>query len=113
MQKLVWTGTKLPTDPSDGAWSEPYRNGNGLGSGPTPALMGYYDDRFVVITDGEPVMNVVLFWRDGIPADWRAIAGAPSRRIAGMQRADMGDPQLRAIQTESPAAVATTRTSAG
>jgi hypothetical protein len=100
MQKLVWTGRRLSTDPRDGAWSEPYLDGTGLGTGATPALMGFCDDRFVVITDGQPLMDVTLFWRDGVPKDWKQLAGAPSRRIAGMRPADMGDPKLQAIQTE-------------
>jgi hypothetical protein len=29
------------------------------------------EDQFVVITDGEPRMNGVLFWRNDIPHDWQ------------------------------------------
>ena len=77
MHKMVWTGERLSTEPEDGAWTSAYLNEWGHGSGATPALMGFgAEDRFVVITDGEPLMNVVLFWRDAIPDDWEA---APRR----------------------------------
>ncbi|MGI9577732.1 MAG: hypothetical protein ACR2OH_06015 [Microthrixaceae bacterium] len=108
LHKVVWDGSSLSTDPADGAWTEPYLNGTGAGSGATPALMGFgtEDDRFVVITDGEELMNVVLYWRDGIPGGTEAPAGAPSDRIAGQLPANMGDPDLEAIQTEQSVVVA-------
>lgn len=107
MHKVVWDGEDLSTDPSDGAWTDPYLNGTAAGSGATPSLMGFGDeDRFVVITDGEELMNVVMFWRDEIPDDWQQLAGAPSRRIAGQAPADMGDPDRTAIQTEQSVVVA-------
>ncbi len=107
LHKLVWTGERLSTDPADGAWTARYRNGWGHGTGATPSLMGFGgEDRFVVITDGEPLMNVALFWRDAIPVDWQALPGAPDRRIAGMLPADMGDPELEAIQSEQSVVVA-------
>ncbi len=102
LQKVVWTGQRLSTDEADGAWSAPYRNGGGWGSGTTPSLMGFGsdEDRFVVIGDGDEVVNITLFWRDDIPDDWEQLSGAPCRRIAGIGPANMGDPGLRAIQTE-------------
>ncbi len=107
MHKVVWTGDQLSTDPADGAWTALYLNGWGHGTGATPTLMGFGDeDRFVVITDGEPLMNVVLFWRDAISEDWRTLEGAPDRRIAGMLPADMGDPDLKEIQSEQSVVVA-------
>ncbi len=107
MHKVVWNGDTLSTDPADGAWTARYLNGWGHGTGATPSLMGFGgEDRFVVITDGEPLMNVVLFWRDAIPSDWRGVPGAPDRRIAGMQPADMGDPELQEIQSEQSVVVA-------
>ncbi len=105
MHKVVWTGDRLSVDEADGAWSARYLNGWGHGTGATPSLMGFGgEDRFVVITDGEPVMNVVLFWRDEIPAGWQAPQGAPDRRIAGMLPADMGG--LENIQSEQSVVVA-------
>jgi len=105
--KVVWTGEILSTDEALGAWTAPYPNAWGHGTGATPSLMGFGDeDRFVVITDGSHVMNVVLFWRDAIPPDWQALPGAPDRRIAGMLPANMGDPALEAIQSEQSVVVA-------
>jgi hypothetical protein len=107
MHKIVWNGERLSTEPADGAWTAPYLNGWGHGTGATPSLMGFGgEDRFVVITDGEPLMNVVLFWRDAIPEDWEPLADAPDRRIAGMLPADMGDPELQEIQSEQSVVVA-------
>ncbi|MDG2336165.1 MAG: hypothetical protein P8Q97_18320 [Myxococcota bacterium] len=107
MHKLVWTGTRLSTDPADGAWASPYLNSWTHGTGATPSLMGFGDeDRFVVITDGEPLMNVVLFWRDAIPENWTKLPDAPDRRIAGMLPADMGNPDLLEIQSEQSVVVA-------
>ena len=86
LHKVVWTGQRLSTDEADGAWSAPYRNGGGWGSGTTPSLMGFGpdEDRFVVIGDGDEVVNITLFWRDDIPDDWEQLPGAPCRRIAGI-----------------------------
>jgi len=107
MHKAVWTGERLSTDPADGAWTARYLNGWGHGTGATPSLMGFgEEDRFVVITDGEPLMNVVLFWRDAIPPDWKTLPGSPDRRIAGMLPATMGDPELGEIQSEQSVVVA-------
>jgi hypothetical protein len=107
MHKVVWTGDQLSTDPAHGAWTARYLNGWSHGTGATPSLMGFGDeDRFVVITDGEPLMNVVLFWRDAIPDDWQPIAVAPDERIAGMLPADMGNPELEEIQSEQSVVVA-------
>jgi len=92
MHKLVWTGTRLSDDPADGAWASPYDTGDqpptiklGDGTGSTPTLMGFgaNQDKLVVITDGANHMHLVAFWRDGIPAGWKAPAGAKSERIAG------------------------------
>jgi len=109
MHKVVWTGDRLSTDGADGAWTARYLNGWGHGTGATPSLMGFgVEDRFVVITDGEPLMNLVLFWRDAIPEGWQQLPGAPDRRIAGMLPANMGDPELVAIQSEQSVVVAGT-----
>lgn len=107
MHKVVWTGEKLSIDEADGAWAEPYNNEWGHGTGATPSLMGFGDeDKFVVITDGAELMNVTLFWRDDIPDDWQQLEAAPSRRIAGMAPANMGNPDLKAIQSEQSVVVA-------
>jgi hypothetical protein len=101
LHKVIWDGTDWSTDEADGAWRAMYRNQAGHGSGTTPCLMGFgADDRFVVIGDGDDVVNITLMWRDEIPEDWEQVADAPSRRIAGLGRADMGDADIDAIQTE-------------
>ncbi len=41
MHKVVWTGDKLSVDEADGAWTSPYLNSWGQGSGVTPSLMGF------------------------------------------------------------------------
>ena len=107
MHKIVWTGQNLSTDTADGAWSAQYRNGTGEGTGATPSLMGFgEEDRFVVLTDGDIRMNVVLMWRDAIPEDWQAIKGAPSRRIAGQAPVNMGQLNVQKIQSEQTVIVA-------
>ncbi len=107
MHKVVWTGNALSIDPKDGAWTAQYRNGTDEGTGATPSLMGFGDeDKFVVFTDGDIRMNVVLMWRDAIPEDWKQIPGAPSRRIAGQAPADMGKLKVQAIQSEQTVIVA-------
>lgn len=107
MHKVVWTGDQLSTDTNDGAWSEPYLNDWGHGTGATPSLMGFGDeDQFVVITDGQPQMNVVLFWRNAIPDNWEQLPGAPNRRIAGQLPVTMNDPELTRIQSEQSVVVA-------
>ncbi len=129
MHKIVWDGDKLSKDPADGAWMEPYSNKGDIsltfddvrnpatgkpftfenvnvGSGATASLMGYgEEDKFVVITDGDELMNMVLFWRDDIPADWQQLEGAPSRRIAGMLPANIGQLDKTAVQTEQSVVV--------
>lgn len=129
MHKIVWDGERLSKDPADGAWVEPYSNKGAItvsfddvidpstgqpfsfeninvGSGATASLMGYGDeDQFVVITDGDEVMNMVLFWRNAIPDDWQQLPNAPSRRIAGMLRADIGRSDATEVQSEQSVVV--------
>ena len=102
IHKVVWTGERLSLDPADGAWSARYRNGGGDGSGTTPSLMGFGpdEDRFVVIGDGDEVVNITLLWRDEIPDDWEQLPNALSRRIAGIGPANMGDLNRAEIKTE-------------
>jgi hypothetical protein len=105
MHKVVWTGTRLSSDAADGAWDEPYLDAAGLGAGSTPSLMGFGDTRFVITTDGQPVMNIVMYWRDKIPADWKQLPGAPSRRIAGMVPVDLGDPTTVKTVTQNAVSI--------
>jgi len=66
----------------------------GPGSGSTPSLMGTEldDDRFVVITDGQELMHLVLMWRDEIPLGWQPIAPGKDPRIACEVPIRFGDP---------------------
>ncbi len=106
MHKVIWTGKQLSTSPQDGAWTTAYLNGTGQGTGATPSLMGFgSEDQFVVITDGEDKMNVVLFWRNSIPDDWSGIKHSTDRRIAGVIPVDMGELQLPSIQTQQSVVV--------
>ena len=107
MEKAVWNGVELSVDPKSGAWAEPYPDGTGTGTGATPVLMGFgKTDRLVVITDGDPLMRVTLFWRDKIPDGWTQLPGALSKRVAGMMPVTMGDPNRKALQSEQAVVVA-------
>lgn len=96
MYKLVWTGKKLSYAEEDGGWSSPYNTidaetalkmgAASRGSGTTPALMGFGDDedKLILISDAdEKGSNLVAFWRNEIPKDFKQIPGTKSRRIAG------------------------------
>ena len=104
MLKVVWTGSKLSIDEADGGWQSEYNTMSreaataagaltvSGGSGTTPTLMGFGDDpdKLVVISDGDPNgAQVVAFWRDRIPDDFRQQPGTKSRRIAGQIRTDI------------------------
>lgn len=115
MRKVVWTGNKLSMDEKDGAWSAPYNFGEqppvvkiGKGTGSTPTLMGFDNDpdKLVVITDGSNQMNLVAFWRDQIPEDFKQLPGAKSRRIAGQIPVTCGFEKLpKFIQSEQSVVV--------
>jgi hypothetical protein len=96
MLKAAWNGKKLSIDEKDGGWSAGYNNMDpkvaiakgaiSRGSGTTPALMGFGDDedKLVIIADAdEKGTNLVAYWRDKIPSDFKQIPGTKSRRIAG------------------------------
>ena len=108
LHRTVWDGKSFSFAEKDGAWKAEYRNGTGSGSGTTPSLMGDdpNGDRFVVIGDGDEIVNITLFWRDLIPDDWKCLPNAPSRRIAGIGAANMGDSSRESIQTEQSITVA-------
>ncbi len=99
MYRVQWTGSELTINEQEGGWTAAYETGSGTsairlgeGSGSTPSLMGTgSEDKFVVITDGQDLMHLVLFWRDQIPADWQQIEGTQSRRIAAQVPITFGD----------------------
>ncbi len=99
MYRIQWTGAELTTDETKNGWIADYEFGNsatgirlGDGSGSTPTLMGTGNqDKFVVITDGQDLMHVVLFWRDKVPTDWQQISGTKSNRIAAQYPVKFGN----------------------
>ncbi|WP_198541571.1 hypothetical protein [Mycobacteroides chelonae] len=115
MHKVVWKDNRLSAAESDGAWTSPYDFGRqppsvkfGTGTGSTPTLMGFGDqDRVVVITDGADHMNLVAFWRDGIPKDFQQKPGTKSNRIADQTpvTAGLSEPLPEFIQTEQSVVV--------
>ncbi len=58
------------------------------------------DDRFVVITDGAKLVNVVYMWRDAIPADWKPIRKDADPRIACEVPINFGDPNATETLSE-------------
>ncbi len=115
IRRLVWTGKEISDKENDGAWKSPYEGGNwppaikaGTGSGSTPTLMGFENnkDKLVVITDGADRMNIVAFWREEIPKDFKQIPGTKSRRIAGQFPITAGRPENQQwIQSEQSVVV--------
>ncbi|PKL37207.1 MAG: hypothetical protein CVV44_16360 [Spirochaetae bacterium HGW-Spirochaetae-1] len=113
MYRVQWTGSELTINDSKGGWSANYETGNGqsgirlgAGSGSTPTLMGTgRKDSFVVITDGQDLMHLVLFWRDKIPADWRQIPGTKDRRIAAQVPVTFGNPDAQISLSEQSVCV--------
>jgi hypothetical protein len=109
MYRVQWTGSRLSMDPATGAWQADYEAGEdqtgngrlGAGSGATPSLMGTgSQDKFVVITDGQKLAHLTLFWRDEIPADWQPIAPGKDRRIAAEVPVNFGDPSREETVSE-------------
>lgn len=102
MHRVQWTGRKLSLDAADGGWSAPYPNERGIGSGATPALMGWgpREDHLVVITDGSRSNNMVAFWRDAIPGDWKGLPGL-DRRIAGITPIHFGTARAEEVKVEN------------
>ncbi|CAA2143087.1 hypothetical protein [Hyphomicrobium sp. ghe19] len=102
MLRLAWTGEKLSTSESDGAWESSYESMDpakamamgaiSRGSGTTPTLMGFGDDpdKLIVIADAaETGTNLVAFWREKIPDDFKQRPGTLSRRIADQIKIDI------------------------
>lgn len=108
MYRFNWDGSTLSR-----VWRAEYESAAevpspirlGPGSGSTPSLMGTEadDDHFVVITDGQALMNLVLFWRDEVPEDWEPIAPGKDRRIACEIAIDFGTGATEAISEQSVA----------
>jgi len=108
IHRVQWTGKKLSLDESDGGWSAGYETGwddsgkFAKGTGATPTLMNSSNgEKFLVITDGQKVMNIVMFWRDKIPDDWSQIPGTKNRRIAAQVPITFGYPKPETSWTEN------------
>lgn len=106
MHKVVWKNEQFSVSEADGAWAISYDNSWGHGSGATPSLMGFGadSDRLVVITDGNPRMNLVVYWRDDIPASWQGLPNQ-DRRVAGILPVTMGEQNIPKIQSEQSVVV--------
>ncbi len=104
LYRVDWDGARLTA-----GWRAEYALGAergsvrlGAGSGSTPSLMGTDGDRFVVITDAQPLMHLVLMWRDAIPPGWAPIAPGKDPRIACEVPITFGDPQVtRSLSEQS------------
>lgn len=110
MYRVQWTGTELSIEDNKGGWSADYETGSGssgirlgAGSGSTPTLMGTgTQDKFVVITDGQDLMHIVLLWRDKIPDNWQQLSGTKSRRIAAQEAVRFGNANaVRSLSEQS------------
>jgi hypothetical protein len=104
MHRVQWNGSTLAIQ-----WSADYEVGPddpvagrvGAGSGSTPTVMGTgQQDKFIVITDGQELMHLVLFWKDEIPDDWEPIAPDKDRRIAAEVPVTFGDAGATTSQSE-------------
>ena len=104
MHRVQWDGRRLTS-----RWVARYEAGGpaggvrlGDGSGSTPDVMGTSRDRdrFVVITDGQDLMHLVLLWRDRIPRGWEPIGPGKDPRIACEIPVTFGDPQATTSSSE-------------
>ncbi|MEO0606341.1 MAG: hypothetical protein AAF211_33235, partial [Myxococcota bacterium] len=110
MYRFDWDGEALST-----AWRAPYRSATesvspirlSPGAGSTPSLMGTGpdQDKFVVITDGQELMHLVLYWRDAIPEGWEPIEEGRDPRIACEVPVRFGDPEATISISEQSVAV--------
>ena len=102
MHRVQWTGTRLSLDETDGGWSATYPNELGIGSGTSPALMGWgpEEDHLVVIADATDGNYMVAFWRDEIPTDWKGLPGYDPR-VAGSTPIHFGVSENEKPQVEN------------
>ncbi|WP_444901672.1 hypothetical protein ACJJIG_20875 [Microbulbifer sp. SSSA007] len=110
MYRFQWYGDRVSADEGKGAWKAAYEAGGetpwpgrlGIGSGSTPTLMNAGNDKLVVFTDGQELMNLVVMWRDQIPMDWKPISEEKDRRIAAEIPITFGNPNAtRSISEQS------------
>lgn len=80
-----------------------FRGERCTGSGTTPTLVDAGSDRLVAVVDGHDQNNLIYFWRDAIPRDWRGLPGR-DRRIAAIVRLPYATNRGEGFTTEnSPA----------
>ena len=73
----------------------------GTGSGTTPTLIGVKDQpRMVSVVDGQAPNNMLLFWADEIPADWKGLRGY-DRRLAARLPLPHSSPEGRGFTQEN------------
>ena len=63
------------------------------------------NDKFVVFADAANVNNLILYWREEVPADWKQLPGTSSRRVAGLLPVDFGDKSLTSSYSENSATI--------
>lgn len=71
------------------------------GSGTTPTLMGLEgQDELVLVADGHAPNNMVAFWRDEIPDDWKGLPGY-DRRVAAVTPLPYSTPEGEGFTAEN------------
>jgi hypothetical protein len=81
-----------------------FRGEGCTGSGTTPTLFGSKNEKLVAVVDGHVENNIVFFWRDRIPNDWRGLPGQ-DRRVAAIVHLPFATSRDDGFTTEnSPAA---------
>lgn len=105
--RVNWNGRTLKK-----AWDAEYLRGReagaytsstrtpGSGASPDIVQAGPGSDRFVVITDGQPLVHLVYMWTDRIPRDWKPVRPGASRRIACEVPVDFGRPDATSTSDE-------------
>lgn len=105
--RVNWNGHALRK-----AWEAEYLRGReagaytsstrtpGSGASPDVVQSGPGSDRFVVITDGQPLVHLVYLWADRIPRDWKPVRPGASRRIACEVPVDFGRPDATKTSDE-------------
>jgi len=104
--RLDWDGSSLRK-----TWRSTYELGTGgvlgNGSGATPTLMGTpgQRDQLVVITDAQPIMHFVAYWRGNVPTDWTPLPGRDPR-VACEIPVNFGDPSRTTTRSDQSVTVA-------
>jgi hypothetical protein len=102
LARVQWSSKGFSLAEADGAWMAAYPNEKGIGSGTSPGVMGWgpNEDHLVVIADGTHGNQAIAYWRDEIPAGWKALPGY-ERRVAGVTKIHFGVAPDEDIQIEN------------